>query len=584
MRSLLVAVIASFCFNWNAASSYLVSQPQPRSNPISVPVYLISRGSLVKANDTNHTNATLLDTASGGAARAGITSLAWTSDRQSYYTLIKIGDIFFRIALDTASSDLWIMSTACQSKACRSVPRYPLLYQSPTFVPVANNATPYQASYADGTAASGFVAIESVELANLTTPRQAFGMVTSCNVSFTDEVSGIMGLGFPRLSSIPSSVNATSFFAGLAQRGLLDYPLFGISLTRNMSGSLTIGAVDSSVVQNASQINWNKVVEFAPFNTESASPSYLQWAIPISGVAVGGTRLNPQPTYPSVTKNQSYALFDIGTSGIYGPYTDVSRLFALVDGARLVDESTGGQWVVPCDTTATISLFFGAHGYILQPTDYLIGPASGDPYLCLAWPRATIPSSDGIDWQIGTAFLRTVYTVFSFGINTKESPMIGLYSLNNGANSTETPAVVASFLSSESATIATTLPNFVMPSPTYTTPPYGFNSSIPAPVGGIVPSGLATSTYSPILGLSVFNVTALPTISPLPTLMTLIITNSYGQLTTSISTDAMAAVTLGVPPGWNGCGTLRAPGFFAIIMPCFISVWTSFYILNFSSR
>ncbi|KAF8632240.1 hypothetical protein AX15_001990 [Amanita polypyramis BW_CC] len=577
MRSLLATAVALATVSYQAAaSSHPAPHLQPRSNPISIPIHLHSRDPAVSA-----TNATQLVTTSTDVARAGITSLAFTSDRQSYYIMIQVGGIYFRVALDTASSDLWIVSTACQSRTCATVPRYPLSYQSPTFVSIASNYTAYQASYADGTAVSGFVALESVQLANMTVPRQAFGIITSSNVSFTNEVSGIMGLGFPRLSSIPNSVtNSIPFVAGLAQQGLLNYPLFGVSLTRSSSGSLTIGAVDSSIVTNGSQINWNKVAEFAPFNTESNSSSYLQWAIPMAGFSVGGARLYPQPTYPSVTKNQSYALFDIGTSGIYGPYGDVSRLFALIDGARLVDESTGGQWVVPCDTTTTMSLFFGKREYVLQPTDYLIGPALGNPNLCLSWPKATPPSSDGIDWQIGSAFLRTVYTVFSFGINTKEPPMIGLYSPNNGTNATETSADISSFMSSESATIATTLPNFVLLNPTYTTPPYALNSSVPAVVGGIVATGLATSTYSPIVGQSIFNVTALPIISPSPTLMTLIITNSYGQLSTSISTYATPSVKLGVPPGWNGSGALRAPGLFASAVPCYIFMWTLVYILD----
>ena len=39
--------------------------------------------------------------------------------------------------------------------------------------------------------------------------------------------------------------------------------------------------------------------------------------------------------------------------------------------------------------------------YELHPADYIIGPASGDPNLCLSWPRALPPSADGIDWQLG---------------------------------------------------------------------------------------------------------------------------------------------------------------------------------------
>src|ERR1700743_3865443 len=42
------------------------------------------------------------------------------------------------------------------------------------------------------------------------------------------------------------------------------------------------------------------------------------------------------------------------------------------------------------------------HNFTLQPTDYVIGPASGNPNMCLTWPRASQPTADGIDWQLGT--------------------------------------------------------------------------------------------------------------------------------------------------------------------------------------
>ena len=68
--------------------------------------------------------------------------------------------------------------------------------------------------------------------------------------------------------------------------------------------------------------------------------------------------------------------------------------------------------------------------FTLQPTDYMIGPTSGSPNMCLTWPRASKPTSDGIEWQLGTfctaylrtyahscsflgtAFLRSVYTIY----------------------------------------------------------------------------------------------------------------------------------------------------------------------------
>lgn len=128
----------------------------------------------------------------------------------------------------------------------------------------------------------------------------------------------------------------------------------------------------------------------------------------------------------------------------------VERLFSIVDGSRLVDSCalllssfasleshillSAGQWVIPCDTNLTMTISFrrvelpnlsfdcvgkrprtphsSERNYTLLPSDYIIGPTSGEPELCLTWPKASPPSPDGIDWQIGSTFLRTVYTVF----------------------------------------------------------------------------------------------------------------------------------------------------------------------------
>ncbi|KDQ59263.1 hypothetical protein JAAARDRAFT_657647 [Jaapia argillacea MUCL 33604] len=516
-------------------------------------------------------SASLLDTNSTAAGRSGILNVALSDDRQSYYIVIEAGDISFRVALDTASADLWITSSACTTTACHSIPKYPLSYQSPSFIPVNANSTPFSVGFADGTAASGFVARETIQFANLSVSNQPFGMVTSSNVTIGSEISGILGLGFPRLSTIFDSVpGATPFFTSLAELGMLAYPLFGLSLTRDSSGTLALGAVDSSIVTNTSRIVWNEVLAFSPFGTERNVSSYLQWVIPISDIYVNGTEVLPSPTYPFAASNMSLALLDVGTSGIYGPYQDVSRIFATMTGSRFVDYS--GQWALPCATSEIMTFQFGGQNFTLQPSDYLIGATSGDPNMCLSWPRATAPSSDGIDWQLGTPFLRTVYTVFSYGINTKEPPMIGLYPLNNASALPETPAFISSFLSSASATIATALPNFVLATPTYTTPPYAFNTSIPASLGEIVSSDLALSTYSPLLERTA-NATGIPTVSPSPTRATLILTDPQGDVFTSISTASIPSVTLGVPPGWTSAGIMMdVPPLLSIALSC-IAIW-----------
>jgi hypothetical protein len=88
---------------------------------------------------------------------------------------------------------------------------------------------------------------------------------------------------------------ATPFVSTLGAQGDLSYPLFGLSLTQNTTGSLAIGAIDSSVVKNVSKIVWNEVMPFAPLDSTNNVSSYLQWAIRLMSFAVRGILLNRNP-------------------------------------------------------------------------------------------------------------------------------------------------------------------------------------------------------------------------------------------------------------------------------------------------
>lgn len=72
-------------------------------------------------------------------------------------------------------------------------------------------------------------------------------------------------------------------------------------------------------------------------------------------------------------------------------------------------QHAGGSLVWSADRSLTLR---ANNTFVLQPSDYLIGATAGNPDLCLCWPRASPPSADGIDWQLGTPFLRTVYSVW----------------------------------------------------------------------------------------------------------------------------------------------------------------------------
>ena len=120
----------------------------------------------------------------------------------------------------------------------------------------------------------------------------------------------------------------------------------------------------------------------------------------------------------------------------------------------------------------------------------------------------------------------------------------------------ESPAVVGAYFSSVSATVETTLPNYLLATPTYATPPYAFNTSIPVTLGEIVGSDLATSTYLPIVASIATGSTALPVLLDQYTVVT---TDGQGDVITSTYHITEPSVVLGEPPGWNGVRTLRAP-------------------------
>jgi hypothetical protein len=114
--------------------------------------------------------------------------------RRTYNVLLKIGGIETPLALDTGSSDLWVISDACIGNCSASIPLYP---QS-TFQPTGLSA---QLNYGDsntGTHANGLIGKDTVGFAGLTLPNQYFAAINNTNTTVLETGSaGIFGLGFP---------------------------------------------------------------------------------------------------------------------------------------------------------------------------------------------------------------------------------------------------------------------------------------------------------------------------------------------------------------------------------------------------
>ena len=166
---------------------------------------------------------------------------------RTYYSVISLGNVSLRVACDTASSDTWVVSSACNTAQCKNLPKYPLNYDSPTFVSVNQNQTGFNVSFVDTTSTlsmhlafhsrsnsfsscvglcrrgghaprwshcirTGFRFVVYL-LLTVASSHTSFptGLMNYTNVSFVDQVSGILGLGFSRLSRIRGLVSGCTY-------------------------------------------------------------------------------------------------------------------------------------------------------------------------------------------------------------------------------------------------------------------------------------------------------------------------------------------------------------------------------------
>ena len=311
------------------------------------------------------------------------------------------------------------------------------------------------------------------------------------------------------------------------------------SSTSSTSSSSNIGQRRRQIAISEQAATHGSTIPATPISIPQLdSEEYLYWTLELRNISVNGTNLNPNSTYSSQGV-PTIAILDVGFNGLAGPQQDVERLFEMVQDARQTSE---GQWAVPCDTDMTLGFSFGGRYVQLQPSDWIYAQITGTSF-CLAWPIAVQSAGDGIDWQLGTPFLRNVYSVFSYGVDGVQAPLIGFLPLASnsssgyGFSSTSTPTSSQTSPTSQLSTSSSTssnitstspapspygptpttvipntptstinalLPNVVLPDPTFQTPSYLFGSMPTA--GAIQTEGLGNS--------SAYQVGDVPVISP----------------------------------------------------------------------
>ncbi|KAI8370630.1 aspartic peptidase domain-containing protein [Radiomyces spectabilis] len=184
-------------------------------------------------------------------------SRLFNDDNSEYLVNIRIGTPpqNFTVALDTGSADVWVPSIECDKIQCPLNRFDPS--KSKTFEKTRH---PFAIKYGIGKA-NGTYARDTMTIGKLKVAKQPFGLAKSTEQIITvpntmtnkpkeEQVfpNGILGLGYPELSSSAVKAAHEPFIVSLAKKGVIREPVFSVHMNSmfhsGWSGELILGGVD----------------------------------------------------------------------------------------------------------------------------------------------------------------------------------------------------------------------------------------------------------------------------------------------------------------------------------------------------
>ncbi|XP_069731994.1 cathepsin E isoform X1 [Phaenicophaeus curvirostris] len=297
----------------------------------------------------------------------------------------------FTVVFDTGSSNLWVPSIYCISKACTQHAQFQPS-QSSTYQAVG---TPFSIQYGTGSL-TGVIGSDQVVVEGLVVSNQHFAeSVSEPGEAFLDaEFDGILGLAYPSLAVD----GVTPVFDNMMAQNLVELPIFSVYMNSNptssLGGELLFGGFDPS--RFTGTLNWVPVTKQG------------YWQIQVDNILLGGT--------VTFCANGCQAIVDTGTSLITGPKKEIKELQNYI-GAIPVD----GQYTVECSNLNVMpEVTFTINGlpYTLSAQDYTLMEYSDNMAFCTSgFEGIDIPTPVGPLWILGDVFIRQYYSIFDRGNN-----------------------------------------------------------------------------------------------------------------------------------------------------------------------
>ncbi|MCJ1475177.1 hypothetical protein MMC13_003837 [Lambiella insularis] len=307
----------------------------------------------------------------------------------------------FNLDFDTGSADLWIFSTLLPKATVTAAQNSHTIYNSKdSSTYTATKGASWKISYGDGSAASGTVATDNVEIGGLTIQNQTIELAKTLSAQFSSGVGdGLLGLAFSAINTVTPGPAHTPVENMISQADISSSEeLFTANLGSWRDANdpdkgesfYTFGYIDPAPLKAAG------VTE--PYYTPVDSSQGF-WMFDSASASVNGT---------AIPRSGNTAIADTGTTLALVDDATCKAIYAAIPGSTY--DNTQQGYIFPSTVTAdqlpVVTFAVGGQQFAVQKEDLAFADAgNGNVY-------GGIQSRGDMTFDIlGDTFLKSIYAV-----------------------------------------------------------------------------------------------------------------------------------------------------------------------------